>query len=62
VDLERQVLENLSKDVWEVSTSGKGKDVGKRCRRVNIVQYCVHMYVNGKVRPVETIPGWGRKG
>jgi hypothetical protein len=24
------------------------------------VKYCVHMYVNGKVRPVETIPGTGR--
>jgi hypothetical protein len=22
-------------------------------------KYCVHMYVNGKMRPVETIPGMG---
>jgi hypothetical protein len=34
---------------WErVGASGRGKKVGKGCRRVNIVQYCVHMYVNGK--------------
>jgi hypothetical protein len=32
-----------------------GKDVG---RRVNMVQYCVYMYVNGKMISVETIPGW----
>jgi hypothetical protein len=26
-------------------------------------KYCVHMYVNGKMRPVETIPGiMGDKG
>jgi hypothetical protein len=36
-------------------TSGSGEDVGKGCRRVNIV----HMYVNGKMRPVETIPRMG---
>jgi hypothetical protein len=27
--------------------------------RVNMVQICVLMYVNGKMRPVETIPGMG---
>jgi hypothetical protein len=31
--------------------------VGKRCRRVNIVKYCIHMYVNGKMIHGETIPG-----
>jgi hypothetical protein len=37
--------------------------VGKRCRRVNIVQkYCVHMNVSGKMRPGETIPGIGGRG
>jgi hypothetical protein len=24
--------------------------------------YCVHMYVNGKMIPVETIPGLGGEG
>jgi hypothetical protein len=33
----------------------------KGCRRVNMVEYYVHMYENGKMRPVETIPGM-RKG
>jgi hypothetical protein len=39
--------------------SGKvaGKDVAKCCRRVNMVQICIHMYVNGKMRPIKTIPG-----
>jgi hypothetical protein len=47
-----------------VGTNGKGKDVRKGCKRVNTCKYCVHMYVNGKVRHVETIPGMsgGEKG
>jgi hypothetical protein len=32
-----------------------GKCVGGRI----CCKYCVHMYVNGKMRPVETIPGLG---
>jgi hypothetical protein len=26
------------------------------------MKYYVHIYVNGKVRPVETIPGMGKRG
>jgi hypothetical protein len=33
-----------------------GTNVGGR------IQYCTYMYVNGKMRPVETIPGMGKKG
>jgi hypothetical protein len=29
----------------------------KGCRRGNMVEILLHMYVNGKMRPVETIPG-----
>jgi hypothetical protein len=29
---------------------------------VNVVEYYVFMYENGKMRPVETIPGMGEKG
>jgi hypothetical protein len=44
--------------VWGTGTVGR--DVGKRYRRVNMVEYYVLMYENGKMRPVETIPGmWG---
>jgi hypothetical protein len=32
---------------------------GKRVGGCLWCQYCVHMYVNGKMRPVETIPGMG---
>jgi hypothetical protein len=32
---------------------------GKGVRRVNMVQIFVHMYVNTKMIPVETIPGIG---
>jgi hypothetical protein len=28
-------------------------------RRFNLVQKCVHLYVNGKMIPIETIPGMG---
>jgi hypothetical protein len=37
--------------------SGNGEDVERGCRWVNMDQYCVYLYVNGKMRPVETIPG-----
>jgi hypothetical protein len=33
--------------------------VGKGNGRVNIAQICVHMYVNGRMIPVEIIPGKG---
>jgi hypothetical protein len=36
-----------------------GEDIKKRCRRVNMVEYYVLMYINGKMRPVETVPGVG---
>jgi hypothetical protein len=28
----------------------------------NMVEYSEHMYVNRKIRPVETIPGMGESG
>jgi hypothetical protein len=45
-----------------IGSVGKGKEVGgevvvKGGRRVDMVQKCVHMYVNAKMIPVETITG-----
>jgi hypothetical protein len=37
----------------------RGEDTRKGCRRVNMVEYYVVMYENGKMRPVEIIPGIG---
>jgi hypothetical protein len=31
--------------------------VGIRYKRVNIVQILIHIYVNGKMIPIKTIPG-----
>jgi hypothetical protein len=42
---------------------GGEEEVGKGYRRVNMVKYCVHMYVNVPMIPAETIPrmrGGGR--
>jgi hypothetical protein len=39
-------------------TAGQ-REVRKGCRRVNIVQILLHMYVNGITLPVETVPGMG---
>jgi hypothetical protein len=36
--------------------------IRKGWRRVNMVEYYALMYVNGKMRPIETIPGMGRGG
>jgi hypothetical protein len=40
----------------------EGEDIRKGCRRVNLVEYYALMNENGKMRPVETIPGIGRGG
>jgi hypothetical protein len=40
----------------------RGGDIRKGCRRVNMVEYYALMYENGKMRPVETIPGVGERG
>jgi hypothetical protein len=45
----------------EGGTSTRGKDVGKVCGRVNIVQIPRIHVVNEKMRPVETTPGMGRR-
>jgi hypothetical protein len=42
--------------VWGVDTSGRGEDIRKGCIWG---KYCVQVYVNEKMRPVETIPGMG---
>jgi hypothetical protein len=40
-------------------TSGRGEITGKGGRWMNTVQKCIHMYVNAKKIPVETVPGIG---
>jgi hypothetical protein len=39
----------------------RGEDIMKGYRRVNMVEYYVLMYINGKMRTVETIPGMGER-
>jgi hypothetical protein len=41
-----------------VGTSGRGGG-GKRVWEGEYKEILVHMYVNGKMRPAETIPGMG---
>jgi hypothetical protein len=38
-----------------VDSSGRGVEVGKGFKRVNMVQILVHMNVNGRMIPLETI-------
>jgi hypothetical protein len=40
---------------------GRGEEMGKGCKRVNMAQILYTMCVNGKMRPVETIPGRGEE-
>jgi hypothetical protein len=51
----RKVKQVLSED-WHHGRGG----YKERCGRVNVVELCVLMYENGKVRPVETVPEWQR--
>jgi hypothetical protein len=39
-----------------------GEDIRKGCGRVSMVEYYTLMNENGKLRPVETIPGLGEGG
>jgi hypothetical protein len=40
-----------------VGTSGRREDLRKKCRRENMVEYYVLVNENGKMTPVETVPG-----
>jgi hypothetical protein len=51
----RKVKQVLSRGWYQ----WEGEDIRKGCRRVNVVEYYVLMHENGKMRPVETIPGMG---
>jgi hypothetical protein len=41
---------------------GVGRMWGKDMGGLILCKYCVHMYINGKMIPVETIPGMGGRG
>jgi hypothetical protein len=43
--------------VCGVGTTVKGKRWGKGVGGCIWCKYCVHIYVNGKMKPVQTIPG-----
>jgi hypothetical protein len=45
--------------LW-VGTTWSREDIKKGCQRVNIVQLLyIHMYANGKIRPIKISPGMG---
>jgi hypothetical protein len=41
---------------------GGGEDVGRRCRRVNMYKYYVHIYSNRKMRLLKLFQEWGDEG
>jgi hypothetical protein len=41
-----------------VAVGGGGR---KRCRRVKMAKYCVHIHVNAKMIPAEAIPEMGEE-
>jgi hypothetical protein len=49
-------------DQGKVNINERGEVVGKGSRKVNMVQNCVHMHVNAKIIPVETIARVGGGG
>jgi hypothetical protein len=48
--------------VWGLGTTGSQEDMGRRCKRIHMLQILCNMYVNGKMISVETIQQWGDKG
>jgi hypothetical protein len=51
--MNRKVKQFLSEDWYQ----WEGADIRKEYKKVNIMEYYVLMYENGKMRPVEIIPG-----
>jgi hypothetical protein len=45
--------------IWGLVPVGRGRMQGKGIGVWIWCKYCVHMYINRKMRPVETIPGEG---
>jgi hypothetical protein len=46
---------------WGALVSVEGEVVGKGCKRVILCKFCIPMYVNAKMIPVETLPGMGKQ-
>jgi hypothetical protein len=44
-----------------VSTSRRGEEVGRGVGGQTRCKYCEHMYVNGNIRLIETIPDKGKE-
>jgi hypothetical protein len=55
---DRKAKQNLSEGWYQ----WEGEDKRKGCRRENVVEYYVLMNENGKMTPVETVPGMGKEG
>jgi hypothetical protein len=45
--------------VWGLALAGVGRILGKGVTGCIWCKYYIYMYVNGKMRPVKTIPGMG---
>jgi hypothetical protein len=57
---QNQTIGRQNMSYLRVDTSGRGEDIKKRCRMVNIMEIlCTHVY-KWKNETVETIPGMGR--
>jgi hypothetical protein len=53
---EQEGKKNVLSGSWH---QWEGEDIRKGCRRVNTVEYYIHMKME-RMRPVETIPGMER--
>jgi hypothetical protein len=43
-----------------IAASERREDIRRGCIRVSMVQkLCAHVYVNGKMKPAQTVPGMG---
>jgi hypothetical protein len=50
-----KIGEQVRTGAWGDGISGRGEKVGKEYK------YCVHMNINGKMIPVDTVPGMGEE-
>jgi hypothetical protein len=54
--------EGKTDSVWGSGYQWEGENIRKRVQKVNMVEVFCTIYENGKMRPIETIPGMGVGG
>jgi hypothetical protein len=59
--LKNKEQEGKTGPVWNLLVPGKGEDVRREYRRVNVCKYYLFMYQNVTIRHIELFQEWGEE-